>query len=54
MDETIGSFVFASVYYNILLDIKNLSHKKKKEIFFKILDNNLTYLEKIFLKYFLN
>ena len=39
MDETIGSFKFASVYYNILLDIKKFSKKEKKEIYFKILDN---------------
>ena len=39
MDETIGSFKFASVYYNILLDIKKFSKKEIKEIYFKILDN---------------
>ena len=40
MDETIGSFIFLSVYYNILLDIKKFIQKNKKEIFFKILDSN--------------
>lgn len=52
MDETIGSFIFASVYYNILLDIKNLSQKKKKEIFFKILDDNPDIFRKNIFKIF--